>query len=130
MPPMPACFSSCPPAGLVCRPLYSFQTRNCLRSFGVRQRASAATDLRGFSRIAFFLMSFIWRAGGWPLSLVLDFSVFDTDMAIQRVGVIGAGTMGNGIAHVFARSGFNVLLCDVEQRFVDRGLATIGKNCE
>jgi 3-hydroxybutyryl-CoA dehydrogenase len=38
--------------------------------------------------------------------------------------------MGNGIAHVFARSGFNVTLCDVEQRFLDRGLATIGKNLD
>jgi 3-hydroxybutyryl-CoA dehydrogenase len=51
-------------------------------------------------------------------------------MAINRVGVIGAGTMGNGIAHVFARSGFDVVLCDVEQRFLDRGLATIGKNLD
>ncbi|MFZ3266455.1 MAG: 3-hydroxybutyryl-CoA dehydrogenase [Terriglobales bacterium] len=51
-------------------------------------------------------------------------------MAIERIGVIGAGTMGNGIAHVFARSGFNVVLCDVEQRFLDRGLATIGKNLD
>jgi 3-hydroxybutyryl-CoA dehydrogenase len=51
-------------------------------------------------------------------------------MDIQRVGVVGAGTMGNGIAHVFARSGFDVLLCDVEQRFVDRGLENIGKNLE
>jgi 3-hydroxybutyryl-CoA dehydrogenase len=51
-------------------------------------------------------------------------------MAIQRVGVIGAGTMGNGIAHVFARGGFDVVLCDVEQRFLDRGLATITKNLD
>jgi 3-hydroxybutyryl-CoA dehydrogenase len=51
-------------------------------------------------------------------------------MAIERVGVIGAGTMGNGIAHVFARRGFNVILCDVEQRFLDRGLDTIGKNLD
>lgn len=51
-------------------------------------------------------------------------------MATERVGVIGAGTMGNGIAHVFARSGFSVLLCDVEQRFLDRGLETIGKNLD
>jgi len=51
-------------------------------------------------------------------------------MAIERVGVVGAGTMGNGIAHVFARSGFSVVLCDVEQRFVDRGLDTIGKNLD
>ncbi len=49
---------------------------------------------------------------------------------IRRVGVIGAGTMGNGIAHVFARRGFHVILCDVEQRFLDRGLATIDKNLE
>jgi 3-hydroxybutyryl-CoA dehydrogenase len=49
---------------------------------------------------------------------------------IQRVGVIGAGTMGNGIAHVFARNGFQVVLCDVEQRFLDRGLNTISKNLE
>jgi 3-hydroxybutyryl-CoA dehydrogenase len=51
-------------------------------------------------------------------------------MAMQRVGVIGAGTMGNGIAHVFARSGFNVALCEVEQRFLDRGLDTIAKNLD
>src|SRR5581483_7059602 len=47
---------------------------------------------------------------------------------IQTVGVIGAGTMGNGIAHVFARSGYRVLLCEVERRFLDRGLETIRKN--
>ena len=51
-------------------------------------------------------------------------------MAIRRVGVIGAGTMGNGIAHVFARCGFNVVLCDVEQRFLDRGLDTIANNLD
>jgi 3-hydroxybutyryl-CoA dehydrogenase len=51
-------------------------------------------------------------------------------MAIQRVGVVGAGTMGNGIAHVFARSGYHVVLCEVEQRFLDRGLETIGKNLD
>ena len=51
-------------------------------------------------------------------------------MNIQRVGVVGAGTMGNGIAHVFARSGYAVVLCDVEQRFLDRGLDTIDKNLD
>jgi 3-hydroxybutyryl-CoA dehydrogenase len=51
-------------------------------------------------------------------------------MDIQRVGVIGAGTMGNGIAHVFARGGYDVVLCDVEQRFLQRALETIGKNLE
>jgi 3-hydroxybutyryl-CoA dehydrogenase len=51
-------------------------------------------------------------------------------MGIRRVGVIGAGTMGNGIAHVFARSGYHVVLCDVEQQYLDRALATIGKNLD
>ncbi|MGA7361140.1 MAG: 3-hydroxybutyryl-CoA dehydrogenase [Candidatus Sulfotelmatobacter sp.] len=51
-------------------------------------------------------------------------------MDIRRVGVLGAGTMGNGIAHVFARGGYSVILCDVEQRFLDRGLATITKNLD
>jgi 3-hydroxybutyryl-CoA dehydrogenase len=51
-------------------------------------------------------------------------------MDIRQIGVVGAGTMGNGIAHVFARSGFNVVLCDVEQRFLDRALETIGKNLD
>jgi 3-hydroxybutyryl-CoA dehydrogenase len=47
---------------------------------------------------------------------------------IKTVAVLGAGTMGNGIAHVFARSGFKVILRDVEQRFVDRGMETISQN--
>ncbi|HXM62834.1 MAG TPA: 3-hydroxybutyryl-CoA dehydrogenase [Terriglobales bacterium] len=51
-------------------------------------------------------------------------------MNIQRVGVVGAGTMGNGIAQVFARGGYGVVLCDVEQRFLDRGLDTIAKNLD
>jgi len=51
-------------------------------------------------------------------------------MNIQTVGVVGAGTMGNGIAHVFARNGYKVILCEVEQRFLDRGLETIGKNLD
>ena len=51
-------------------------------------------------------------------------------MDIETVGVVGAGTMGNGIAHVFAKAGFRVVLMDVEQRFLDRALATIGKNLE
>jgi len=51
-------------------------------------------------------------------------------MEIKTVGVIGAGTMGNGIAHVFAKSGYDVILCDIEQGFLDRAFATIGKNLE
>ena len=49
---------------------------------------------------------------------------------MPKIVVIGAGTMGNGIAHVFARGGFNVVLCDVEQRFLDRALGTIATNLE
>jgi 3-hydroxybutyryl-CoA dehydrogenase len=51
-------------------------------------------------------------------------------MEIKTVGVVGAGTMGNGIAHVFARQGCKVLLCDVEQKFLDRALTTISKNLD
>lgn len=47
---------------------------------------------------------------------------------IEKVAVVGAGTMGSGIAHAFARSGFEVLLCDVEQRFLDRALESIKTN--
>lgn len=48
--------------------------------------------------------------------------------SIKTVAVLGAGTMGNGIAHVFARSGYRVLLRDVDQRALERGLETIRKN--
>ena len=51
-------------------------------------------------------------------------------MEIRRVGVIGAGAMGNGIAHVFAKSGYDVALCEVAQQYLDHGLATIRKNLE
>jgi 3-hydroxybutyryl-CoA dehydrogenase len=49
---------------------------------------------------------------------------------IKTVGVLGAGTMGNGIAHAFARAGFSVILRDVEQKFLDRAVETIGKNLD
>ena len=51
-------------------------------------------------------------------------------MDIRRIGVVGAGTMGNGIAHVFARSGYEVTLCDVQQSFLERALGTITKNLD
>jgi len=51
-------------------------------------------------------------------------------MEIKTIGVVGAGTMGNGIAHVCARSGYNVVLVDVEQTFLDRAMGTISKNLE
>ncbi|MFL5468153.1 MAG: 3-hydroxybutyryl-CoA dehydrogenase [Gemmatimonadaceae bacterium] len=48
----------------------------------------------------------------------------------DRVAVIGAGQMGNGIAHVFAQAGFPVTMIDVSQEALDRGRATIAKNIE
>ncbi len=49
---------------------------------------------------------------------------------MKNITVIGAGTMGNGIAHVFAQSGFNVNLVDVSQESLDRGLKTITGNLD
>jgi 3-hydroxybutyryl-CoA dehydrogenase len=50
--------------------------------------------------------------------------------SIKTVAVLGAGTMGNGIAHVFARACFNVILRDVDQSLLERALDTIGKNLD
>jgi 3-hydroxybutyryl-CoA dehydrogenase len=50
--------------------------------------------------------------------------------SIKTVAVLGAGTMGNGIAHVFARAGYNVILRDVQESFLQRGLGTIDKNLD
>jgi 3-hydroxybutyryl-CoA dehydrogenase len=49
---------------------------------------------------------------------------------IKTIAVLGAGTMGNGIAHIFARAGYTVLLRDIEQRFLDRALETIARNLD
>ncbi|MBD3382669.1 MAG: 3-hydroxybutyryl-CoA dehydrogenase [candidate division Zixibacteria bacterium] len=51
-------------------------------------------------------------------------------MDIQNVAVFGGGTMGNGITHVFAQTGYKVTLIDIKQEFLDRALATIKKNME
>lgn len=51
-------------------------------------------------------------------------------MDIKKVAVIGGGTMGNGIAHVFAMNGFQVRLIETKQEFADRALAAITKNLE
>ncbi|WP_411030978.1 3-hydroxybutyryl-CoA dehydrogenase [Spongiimicrobium sp. 3-5] len=49
---------------------------------------------------------------------------------MKQIAVIGAGTMGNGIAHVFAQNGFKVNLVDISQTALDKGLATITKNLD
>ena len=48
----------------------------------------------------------------------------------QTIGVIGAGTMGTGIAQTAANAGFDVVMCDIQQEFVDRGLANISKSLD
>ncbi len=50
--------------------------------------------------------------------------------SIKKIAVIGGGTMGNGIAHVCAQSGYQVVLIDVEQSFLDRAFKTITKNLD
>ncbi|NQV50736.1 MAG: 3-hydroxybutyryl-CoA dehydrogenase [Candidatus Marinimicrobia bacterium] len=49
---------------------------------------------------------------------------------MQNIGVIGSGTMGNGIAHVFAQAGFEVSLMDINRMLLDQGIATINKNLD
>ena len=49
---------------------------------------------------------------------------------MKNIAVIGAGTMGNGIAHVFAQNGFQVHLIDVSKEALDKGLSTISKNLD
>ena len=49
---------------------------------------------------------------------------------IKKVTIVGCGTMGNGIAQVFAQTGFNVNLVDIDQSFLDRAVATIGKSMD
>ncbi len=51
-------------------------------------------------------------------------------MTIQQIAVIGGGTMGNGIAHVFAQYGFPVTLIDIKQEFLDKAMQTISANLE
>jgi 3-hydroxybutyryl-CoA dehydrogenase len=50
--------------------------------------------------------------------------------AIRTVAILGAGTMGNGIAHVFARSGYDVILRDVDAKFLDSAMSTIANNLD
>ncbi len=51
-------------------------------------------------------------------------------MTIKNITVVGAGTMGNGIAHVFAQYGFDVMMCDLKQDFLDRSLKNISANLD
>ena len=53
-----------------------------------------------------------------------------SEVEMSNITVIGAGTMGNGIAHVFAQSGHNVTLVDISEAALERALATIGRNLD
>src|SRR3989442_776095 len=70
--------------------------------------------------------------GSAPLQSDVRLALLSTgeSMDVGKVGVVGAGTMGNGIAHVFARSGLQVILSDIEPRFLERAIQTIEKNLE
>src|SRR5262245_8657455 len=67
-----------------------------------------------------------WRSNSFELR-TLNFEL-ERGYLIKTVGVIGAATMGNGIAQVFAHSGFNVKLFDVSGPAVERALGTIAKS--
>jgi len=51
-------------------------------------------------------------------------------LEIKKIAVLGAGLMGNGIAHVCAQAGYEVKMRDIDQKFIDKGLSTIKKNLE
>jgi 3-hydroxybutyryl-CoA dehydrogenase len=68
--------------------------------------------------------------GCWSNRQPCDRENFMSADHIKTVAVLGAGTMGNGIAHVFARSGYKVILRDVEQRYLDRAMDAIAKNLD
>jgi|TARA_Y100000592_G_scaffold95467_1_gene162032 3-hydroxybutyryl-CoA dehydrogenase len=51
-------------------------------------------------------------------------------LIMKNITVIGSGTMGNGIAHVFAQTGYHVSLVDIKEEFLDKALATISKNMD
>ncbi|MDX1654778.1 MAG: 3-hydroxyacyl-CoA dehydrogenase NAD-binding domain-containing protein, partial [Candidatus Competibacteraceae bacterium] len=69
------------------------------------------------------------RLGG-DLGSLFHSQIKGNDMQVQKVGVIGAGQMGNGIAQVFAASGFEVVIRDVSQQALERGVKSIEKSLD
>ena len=65
-----------------------------------------------------------------PLATEKPAAASGPSAAVQTVGVVGSGTMGNGIAQAFASSGFEVELIDVKPEFVERALGTIARNLD
>ncbi len=64
------------------------------------------------------------------MSTMTEQATSGPSVAVKKVAVVGGGTMGNGIAQVFATNGFDVELIDAKPEFVDRALATITKNLD
>ena len=73
---------------------------------------------------------FLLNAGTFWSRLMNPLRLADplSDMSIKTIAVLGAGQMGNGITQVAACAGYNVTMVDIEQAYVDRGLATIEKS--
>jgi len=94
------------------------------------QNPHPADDLREVSKVKIPTRQGLSVCADWGAVVDSNVLLEANFMKIQRVGVVGAGTMGNGIAHVFARGGFEVILCDIEQRFLERGIATISQNLD
>ena len=60
--------------------------------------------------------------------IIMNMELFGQDMSIEKMAVLGAGQMGNGITQVAACAGNEVVMIDIKQDFVDRGIATIEKS--
>jgi len=60
--------------------------------------------------------------------IIINGELFGLDMSISKMAVLGAGQMGNGITQVAACAGIEVVMIDIKQEFVDRGIATIEKS--
>ena len=60
--------------------------------------------------------------------IIMNMELFGQDMSIEKMAVLGAGQMGNGITQVAACAGIEVVMIDIKQDFVDRGIATIEKS--
>jgi len=76
------------------------------------------------------MTSLISQISGWVCVVLSNFALMADILKDQHVAVIGAGTMGNGITHVFAQCGYHVTMIDVSQEALDKGMATIAKNLD
>src|SRR2546422_379417 len=75
-------------------------------------------------------LSRLGARGGHAMTLQTESIASGPSAEVKQVAVVGGGTMGNGIAQVFATAGFEVELVDSKPDFVSRALATIAKNVE